>query len=113
MDLPKDINPGIAKTVAWLNANGFRTTDSGDGETHMAECDRPYPYVVIILGSPLDIVPEVDRLALLLADLGVVVGPLDEQGNGPYIQGMYAFGAGPAMIDMMNITDKMLFRSQS
>jgi hypothetical protein len=112
MDLPKDINPGIAQTVAWLNANGFRTTDSGDGETHMAECDRPYPYVVIILDSPLDIVPEVDRLALLLADLGVVVGPLDETGGGPYIQGMYAHSAGPALIDMMNISDKTLFRSR-
>lgn len=113
MDLPKDINPGIRKTVEWLNGHGFHTCDSGDGETHMAECDRPYPYVTIILGSPTDIVAEVDRLALLLADMGVVCGPLDEQGNGPYIQGMYAFGAGPAMIDMINISDKTLFRAEA
>jgi hypothetical protein len=113
MDLPSDINPGIRKTVEWLNGHGFRTTDSGDGETHMAECDRPYPYVSIILDSPDDIVPEVDRLAGLLAEMGVAVGALDEHGNGPYIQGMYAYGAGPAMIDMINISDKTLFGAEA
>jgi hypothetical protein len=35
-----NLNPGIAKTVALLNWMGYRTTDSGDGETHDHECDR-------------------------------------------------------------------------
>ena len=52
VNLPGDINPGIRRTVEWLNAHGFRTTDSGDGVTHMAECDRGYAYVSIIIDDP-------------------------------------------------------------
>lgn len=42
------INPGVERLVAWLNAKGFQTTDSGDGEAHDFPCDREGPYVVIV-----------------------------------------------------------------
>lgn len=37
-----NLNPGIARTVQWLNSQGFMTTDSGDGATHDHECDRDH-----------------------------------------------------------------------
>ena len=43
-----DINPGIRELVSRLNAAGFKTVDSGDGETHDFECDRSYGYVVVL-----------------------------------------------------------------
>lgn len=33
-------------------------------------------------------------------------------GGGPYLQGMHAHSAGPALIDMMHISDKTLLRSR-
>ena len=29
----KELDPGIRQTVRWLRANGFQTTDSGDGRS--------------------------------------------------------------------------------
>jgi len=42
-----DLNPGIRETVYWLRGEGFDTCDSGDGKTHMMECDPEYAYVAI------------------------------------------------------------------
>lgn len=67
------LNPGIARTVAWLRANGFDTTDSGDGEMHEHDCDRGYPYVSM-RGTEAD----ARRLAGLLRGLGIALPPSTE-----------------------------------
>ena len=52
-----DLDPGIALTVAWLNAKGFTTTDSGDGVSKFRPVEGypnpkqgdalPFPHVAI------------------------------------------------------------------
>ena len=82
------INPGILHTVQWLNAHGFVTTDSGDGETHDYECDQPIPYVHMIV-PPAQLIAETDRLAAMLREIGVEFGQQDETGNAPAIESSY------------------------
>ena len=67
------LNSGIARTVAWLRANGFDTTDSGDGEMHQHDCDRGYPYVSM-RGTEAD----ARRLAALLRSIGIALPPSSE-----------------------------------
>lgn len=69
------VNPGIRRTIAWLNSYGFKTCDSGDGETHDFECDRPDPYVVIEV-DPEVICSKTVRLHVLLRDSGIDLGPV-------------------------------------
>lgn len=109
MSITENINPGIRRTVEWLNANGFKTCDSGDGATHEFECDRPCAYVVIRV-VPEVLITETARLAELLRSRGVEVGDLNEEGTTPFIQGAYVPGsAAEATIDMQNVDDAMLF----
>lgn len=46
---PDKLDPGIRRTVLWLNDRGFRTTDSGDGVTKNQDdhypCALPVPHV--------------------------------------------------------------------
>lgn len=103
------INPGIRRTVEWLNEGGFKTTDSGDGATHDYECDRAYPYAVIVTTKE-KLIGEAERLAAALAARGVIVGDLDEEGRGPYVQAMFVPGSDvEAMIDLQNVDDALLF----
>lgn len=82
------INPGILATVEWLNRHGFRTTDSGDGDTHDHECDQPVPYVHMQVYEEL-LVAEANRLKHLLAGLGIHVQPMDEHCTVPSIEASY------------------------
>jgi len=102
-----DLNPGIAKTVAWLNAMGFATCDSGDGETHDFECDRPYPYVVISV-SPADLVAETHRLMVSLSAFGIEVKPLGPENSGPHIEAIYLPATGTAFIELHHVKDEVL-----
>lgn len=70
--LRQGLNPGIRVLVMRLRALGFDTVDSGDGRTHVAECDRPYPYVSIRVDPSL-LASESDRLRFELEDRGVHV----------------------------------------
>ena len=100
------INPGIVKTVAALNAAGFKTTDSGDGETHAAECDRDVGYVVIRLYGKCDIIGTAHAVAEELKRLGA---PLDTgDGTGVLVQAMYSPLDGVATVDVSQIHDRML-----
>jgi hypothetical protein len=81
-----DLDPGIRRTVRWLQAEGFRTTDSGDGVTKIAAgwdpeqvCD--YPHVVCMV-SPLHLATEANHLARLVNGLGVDVVPNGRRGTG-------------------------------
>ena len=103
MDIP--INPGIVKTVAALNAIGLETCDSGDGETHAAECDRDVGYVVV-LASKANFFEEAHRVTDELKRLGA---PLDTgDGTGVLIQANYGPVDGLCLIDVSQIHDRML-----
>jgi hypothetical protein len=103
------LNPGIAKTVRWLAQQGFRPMDSGDGATHDFPCDRDHAYVVL-RSTRASLCADADRLAALLAERGVVVGPLSPEGREPYVQASYSPNGGmyEAVIDLQNVTDSML-----
>jgi hypothetical protein len=100
------VNPKIRGTVAWLNANGFRTCDSGDGATHDYECDRDYPYVVIQVGGAAEIVPSAHRLVGLLRGRGIPLAPVG-QGD-VWMQATYDPVDGTAMIELCGMDDDML-----
>lgn len=100
------INPGIRKTVEWLNSQGFPTVDSGDGETHDYTCDRDYPYVTIRVVDYTTLIVETERL--LAAIKPRVAGCVDVGFDGPSIQASYDPVNHIALIDLMHVTDKLL-----
>lgn len=100
------INPGIVKTVAALNAIGLETTDSGDGETHAAECDRDVGYVVVLVPQKHDLIHVSHQVKVELKRLGA---PLDTgDGTGVLIQAMYSPLDEVATVDVSQIHDRML-----
>lgn len=112
---PVGLDPGIVKTVAWLRANGFKTTDSGDGRTKFTQgfteddgvC--PYPHVAITV-DPGNLVREADRLAQLLYDDHTIaiepLGPGEE--DPPRIEASYCAANGTALILLLHVDDSML-----
>ena len=55
-------DPGIKDAVEFMQANGFRTTDSGDGVSkHDMECALDYPHVFAI-ARKVQAFAEADRL---------------------------------------------------
>lgn len=110
-ELPNDINPGILRTVLWLRSHGFATCDSGDGVTHIAECDRMYPYVTIRV-APEHMVAR--TLVRLLDRVGVRLQSQAQAFNAdgwslaPCIQATFDPGDGIALIDLMGVSDAHL-----
>lgn len=105
-DLPDDINPGIRKTVEWLREQGFDTCDSGDGATHMAECDRDHPYVVMTV-EPSRLIEETHRLRAALETLGLeVVNMGPDPNDGVSIQASYDPVTAIGCIDLMGLRDR-------
>jgi hypothetical protein len=109
-DLAK-LNPGIRRTVEWLNQKGFETHDSGDGRTHEFECDRDHPYVVIVV--PVEkLVDECHRLRDTLEDREVKIWPIGATVGGklmPCIQASYDPAAPLGILDVMHVDDDLLF----
>lgn len=103
MSIPADINPGIRKTVEWLQSHGFKTCDSGDGETHDHECDLPMPYVHIMVPFPELLVEEADRLASLLKGVGIEIQPCNEDNSVPTLHAGYDAGNRVATISLFNV----------
>lgn len=58
------VDPGVSVLVALLRHYGFKTTDSGDGVSKVADDSDalPYPHVFIMHGSPFTMVDEAKRL---------------------------------------------------
>jgi hypothetical protein len=110
----EDLDPGIRRTVLWLQKNEFRTTDSGDGVTKF-ECAEPmegaleYPHVVCVVSSDL-LASESDRLAALVWERGVEVAPnaLREPGQAG-ISASYDPADGVAIIVLAGVGDAELF----
>ncbi len=78
----EDVDPGIARVVAWLRDAGFDTTDSGDGVTKIAQGFTPEDDGVLetahvhMTVPPGQLITQADRLALLVrAKLAGVVLP--------------------------------------
>lgn len=97
------LNPGIRRTVAWLNAEGFTTTDSGDGVTHDFECDRGYGYVEIVT-EPVKLVAEAARLAHVLKSRGVNLVPIGNE-PGSAIMASFDPADGTALLSLSPIVD--------
>jgi hypothetical protein len=100
------MNPGITKFVKLLQETGFRTVDSGDGETHDYGCDREFGYVSIQV-DPEKLVSECHRLLELVTSLGICVEQVSPAKQ-PYIQGTYDPSTQVGIIDLCNIHDRML-----
>ncbi len=100
------LNPGIRKTVKWLRSEGFKTCDSGDGETHDFKCDRSYPYVMIqVDGFGSDLTDEADRLMRTCEEFGIVIWPVNPDGD-PYIQATYdPANSELGIIELANVKD--------
>lgn len=96
------MNPGIVKTVEWLRAHGFKTTDSGDGETHDYGCDLPIPYVHMLV-APEKLASEAKRLQAELRSVGVVTLPQDEEGTVPTIEASYDPQSDLAVLSLYNV----------
>lgn len=106
------LNSGIRRTVQWLNGHGFETCDSGDGATHDYGCDRDYPYVVAKV-DPGSLVMEADDLKLIMEARGITVvdvQPYESMGERDIcIQASYDPGNTVGLIEIMYVTDEMLF----
>ena len=103
------LNPGVVRTVQWLNENGFETCDSGDGVTHDFECDRHYPYVVIIT-DPARLAADADRLlALLRTRIRVDALAEDSPEDAVNVTATYDPADGFAIIEIANVTDRVLW----
>lgn len=104
------LNPGIVRVVEWLRANGFDTTDSGDGQTHDHPCDRPYPYVVM-----RGVEADARRLAAHLRGLGIPLPPSTEvwgEGETPIgvmIQYTYNPVEDLGLVELIGLDDAQLF----
>jgi hypothetical protein len=109
------INPGIQRAVLMFQSYGFKTVDSGDGETHDYDCDRPYPYVVIE-SEPGKLVSQAHNVWALLNNRGIQAVPVGTRGEdaGEYsaveIQATYDPADGSAYIEVMYLHDRMLER---
>lgn len=107
--------PGIRQTVRWLNDRGFDTTDSGDGYSNEGmEGAMPFPNVMIRV--PVEsLISETHRLYDLLKLEGIEPGPMgpDPAEDPPYIEASYDPSTGVAFILLLNLDDKLLFRSKT
>lgn len=101
------LDPGIRETVRWLNAEGFETSDSGDGHSKRdMECAQPFPHVAVPIMPEL-LVKGADLLRELLASRGITLSAIG--GENPCIQASYDPAAGgSAFIVLMNVDDSLL-----
>lgn len=109
----EELNPGIRKTVAYLRSLGFDTVDSGDGQTHEHECDRPHGYVTISLQKWQRLEFCVEAVCAALEARGAEIDTMD----GVIVDGLYKRGdgidrcglpTGKTMIDVNCIADDKL-----
>ncbi len=121
-----ELDPGIRNVVRWLNDNGFRTVDSGDGRTKFTEdgrplpewdsgdpdydCVMPFPHAIIAV-TPHQIVSECVRLRDLIEARGISVEPQSgpDTGDTVNIQGTYDPACEhPAFILLTGLADSHL-----
>lgn len=96
------LDHGIRELVIWLNAEGFETSDSGDGATK-GDAGWPVPNVAI-KSRPAEMLADAHILMMKLAGRGVVVKPcnLDDE---PFIQATYDPAEESVIIVLGNVND--------
>jgi hypothetical protein len=106
------LDPGIRRTVEWLNSHGFCTVDSGDGQAKYDDagnpqdsCARPEPNVSILVTQPTMLLPEADRLARIMRSIGIG-GRIDE--GGISVQASYDPFDQSCVIDVVGLHDAIL-----
>jgi hypothetical protein len=109
------LDPGIRKTVVWMNTLGYETTDSGDGKTKPAQGltledgVRPEAHVCI----PFDREDQmhwygwVDRLMWHMRALSISVVPVGHP-DGVWLQMTYDPVTGRAILDVVHLDDERL-----
>ncbi len=130
------LDPGIRKTVVWLNENGFYTMDSGDGVTKIAngynnhDDDQEtgealevlkaqdaldFPHVFMSVRPIENLVSEALRLTNLLNDKGIeLVGtqPIKSD-DGPNIVANFEPANGFAVLMLYHVNDNLLFPNKT
>ena len=113
------LDKGIRKTVAWLNANGFGTTDSGDGvskfdgvpEDEQMDCAMDVANVAMSV-EPADLLAEADRLLALCVSIGLDPEDtvmVDEQEMPLWqIEATYIPASGVGLILLTGVDDDLL-----
>lgn len=102
------LDPGIRKTVLWLNSLGFVTCDSGDGsKAETMECARDYPHVVVTVEDEDCLVYDTKIIVAELGKIGLEVKPISME-NDLCMQASFDPATGSSYIDIMHIKDSML-----
>ena len=105
--------PGIRRTVEWLQSEGFKTTDSGDGVSNGdMGCAMPFPNVFMVC-SPASLILETHRLYDLLQEKGIEARAflldVEDDKQPPHIEATYDPSDGIAGIALFNVDDALLF----
>ena len=118
IDIPyDDLDPGIRKTVKWLNEMGFETYSSGDGKTKLEDPDydvvvheyATIPHVFIHVPEPSKLVDETDRLyRLILRVMGEVFPHMGEEDDEGSLLASYDPTHGTPRIVLVNVYDEIL-----
>jgi len=103
------LDPGITRTVGWLQGLGFHTTDSGDGVSKPKnERVFDFPHVVIVVDNPEHLISESKRIQFFLELRGIFVEPQTEDGLGVSIEAAYDLGARVGTILLSGVSDAIL-----
>lgn len=98
------LDPGIRETVRRLNGMCFKTTDSGDGVSKLADGAEVLDVPHVFMRVPADqLVSEADRLRNELEAAGICVEPVGH--SSIYIQANYDPSDGSAMIMLFGVSD--------
>ncbi len=101
------VNPEVRTLVEWLNLNGFRTTDSGDGRNYSAGMEGAVPFPMVAIGVESEaLTAEADRLAELMSNVFGLI--FSERPGAPNIEASYNPGDGCAVVVLTNVTDSQL-----
>lgn len=94
------LDPGIRSVVRFLDINGFRTTDSGDGvsKAGTGQDFEPVPHVHMVV-PPERMRVEADRLLSALLTLDITP-------DGMSIQATYDPAEGTAVLSLYGVTGK-------
>lgn len=95
-----DLDPGIRGVVRFLNLNGFRTTDSGDGVSKAGSGQDfdPVPHVHMVV-RPERMLDEAERLLFALRTIEVTP-------DGMSIQATYDPADGTAVLSLYGVTGR-------
>lgn len=102
-----DENPGLRRVVALLEREGFEVLEVDDG-THEEQGGAPGPYIAL-WSEPHMLVLDTLRLVVALGRAGINVACHSlEMGEEPNVEGRFNPIDDTAIIDLWNVSDRML-----